>query len=185
MTQSSATSHLSNPLPDFSVIFGNKDEITNLVDTAWLFTYSTLWNNHEFSSLEKSEAKYYIKEWITGGKKPLKAFTNFCQRIILARQNIKSLNTDFLTLPSLWLDKENIEGYASTKELLERIKVIRHSLPNFQIEIKALAEAVLEFAEEPTKENFIYWRSYFIEKDEPVLLNIYSVFAANKTFNIQ
>lgn len=175
----------TNPLPDFSVIFGSKDEITQLVDTAWLFAYSTLWNNHEFSTIEKSEAKYYIKEWITGTKKPLKAFTNFCQRIILARQNIKSLNTDFLTLPSLWLDKENPEGYASTKDLLDEIKALRHSLPGFQIEIKALAEAVLEFAEEPTNENFTYWRNYFNEKDEPVLLNIYTVFAANKTFNIQ
>jgi hypothetical protein len=175
----------SNPLPDFSVIIGNQNEISKLVDTAWLFAYSTLWNNHEFSSLEKSEAKYYIKEWITGTKKPLKAFTNFCQRIILARQNIKSLNTDFLTLPSLWLDKENPDGYACTKDLLDEIKVLRHSLPSFQIEIKALAEAVLEFSEDPTKENFVYWRNYFIEKDEPVLLNIYTVFTANKTFNIQ
>ena len=156
-----------------------------LVDTAWQFAYATLWNNQQFSTLEKKEAKYYIKEWISGPKKHLKAFINFCQRIILARQNINSLNTDFLTLPSLWLDKENPEGYASTKDLLDEIKVLRHSLPNFQIEIKALAEAVLEFAEAPTQENFIYWRNYFIEKDEPVLLNIYTVFATNKTFNVQ
>lgn len=185
MKQTVAANPFSNPLPDFSVIFGGKDEVTGLVDTAWLFAYSTLWNNHEFSTLEKSEAKYYIKEWITGTKKPVKAFANFCQRIILARQNIKNMNADFLTLPSIWLDKENPEGYACTKDLLDQIKVVRHSLPSFQVEIKALAEAILEFAEQPTKENYLYWRNYFIEKDEAVLLNMYSVFCANKMFNIQ
>ena len=185
MKQSAATNPFSNPLPDFSVFFGGKNEITVLVDTAWLFAYSTLWNNYEFSTIEKSEAKYYIKEWITGSKKPVKAFTNFCQRIILARQNIKSLSTDFLTLPSLWLDKENPEGYACTKDYLDEVKILRRSLPGFQIQIKALAEAALEFSETPTTENFVYWRNYFTEKNEPVLLNIFTVFCANKKFNIQ
>jgi len=175
----------SNPLPDFSVVFGSKDETQQLVDTAWDFAYSVLWNNHIFSGIEKNEAKYYIKEWITGTKKPLKAFTNFCQRIILARQNITSINTDLLSLPSLWLDKENPEGYAQTKELLDQVKIMRHSLPNFQVEIKALAEAVLEFSEEPTESNFKYWRNYFIEHDEPVLLNMFTVYCTNRKFNIQ
>jgi hypothetical protein len=174
-----------NPLPDFSVILGGKEQTKDLIDTAWLLAYSALWNNHEFSTLEKSEAKFYIREWIIGTKKPVKSFTNFCQRIILARKNIQSLNPDFLSLPTLWLDKENPEGYASTKEMLDEVKLLRRSLPCFQIEIKALAEAVLEFSEEPTKDNFQYWRNYFIEKDEPVLLNIYTVFCANKQFNIQ
>lgn len=175
----------ANPLPELSVVFGGKNKQKELVDAAWLFAYSTLWNNQVFSTLEKSEAKFYIREWIEGTKKPLKAFSNFCQRIILARQNIQCLNVDFLSLPSLWLDKENPEGYAATKDLLDEVKMMRHSLPNFQIGVKALAEAVLEFSEEPTAENFQYWRNYFIERDEPVLLNFYCVYCANQIFNIQ
>jgi hypothetical protein len=183
-----AAKKFSDPSPIFNVIkgllFDEKESSDNLVDIAWQFAYSTLWNNHVFSSIEKNEAKVYIKEWLAKSKKPDKAFINFCQRIILARQNIHALNTDYLSLPSLWFDLDNGDGFAITKEWLYELKAIRHSLPQFKIEVKALAEAVLEFSEEPTSENFQYWRNYFIDRQEPILLNIYTVFCANQQFNI-
>lgn len=161
---------------------GTADE--NLVNTAWLFAYTMLWNHQTFSGNEIREAKYYIKELLLKARNPRKAFLAFCQRVILARQNIGALNTDLLALPSLWLDGENVEGYAATKEWLQAIKTIRYSLPNYQIEIKAFAEAVLEFSEEPTAKNFNYWRSYFIEHEKPILLHLFGVYCSNHQFNI-
>jgi hypothetical protein len=156
----------------------------DLVQTAWIFAYSVFWNNQVYSTKEINEAKQYISQWLTG-RNSRKAFTNFCQQVILGRLNIKALNSVFLSLPSLWFDPENPEGYSIIKEWLDEIRSIRQSLPNFKVEIKALAEAVQEFSEEPTPENFQYWRNYFIEKDEPVLLNLFSVFCSNHTFLIQ
>ena len=161
-----------------------KEKQNNLANAAWLFAYSALWNNVAFSKTEIADSKNFIKEWLKA-RNPEKAFINFCQRIILARLNVESLNSDFLALPSLWFDPENPEGYAVIKEWLDEIRIIRRSLPGFKIAIKALAEAVLELSEEPTEENFKYWRSYFIEKQEPVLLNLFTVFASNQEFNIQ
>ena len=133
---------------------------------------------------EIREAKYYIKDLLLTAKNPRKSFLNFCQRVILARQNAQSLNTDFLALPSLWLDAENVEGFAMTKEWLQAIKSIRYSLPHYRVEIKALAEAVLEFSEEPTPKNFNYWRAYFIEHEKPILLHLFGVYCSNQQFNI-
>ena len=171
-------------LPAFAFIKTGNDNLKTLIDTAWLFAHTVLWNNQVFSRIEISEAKAYIYDWLNTGKKSTKAFVNFCQRIVLARQNVQALDTDFLSLPSLWLDKDNPGGYSVTKEWLDEIKIIRHSLPNYQVELKALSEAVLEFSEEPTKENFMYWRNYFIEKQQPVLLNLFTVFCANHQFSI-
>ncbi len=182
MKQATASKTFAKSLPTLSFIKGGKDNLKSLINSAWLFAHTVLWNNQVFSGIEISEAKAYIYDWLHSGKKSAKAFVNFCQRIILARQNIHALNTDFLALPSLWLDKDNPDGYVVTKEWLDEVKLIRHSLPNYQIEIKALAEAILEFSEEPTKENFNYWRNYFIEREQPVLLNLFTVFCANQQF---
>lgn len=160
-----------------------KNELS-LTDTAWTFAYSVLWNNMIFSRTEIAFSKQYIKEWLKG-KNPEKSFLNFCQRIILARLNIKSLNSDFLALPSLWFDPENPEGYAIIKEWLNEIRSIRQSVPGFKLELRALAEAVLEFSESPTRKNLAYWRHFFIERQEPVLLNLFTVFVANHTYHIQ
>lgn len=156
-----------------------------LVHTAWLFAYTMLWNHQTFSGNEIREAKFFIKELILTAKNPRKAFLNFCQRIILARQNVAALNTDYLALPSLWFDAENVEGFAATKEWLQAVKSIRYSLPTYQIELRALAEAVLEFSEEPIAKNFNYWRSYFIEHEKPILLHLFGVYCSNQQFNIQ
>jgi hypothetical protein len=173
--------------PVFEVVPGTKHIFSedHLIDTAWLFAYSILWNHQAFSHTEKQEAKFYISQYILPAKNPRKAFLNFCQRVVLARQHIELLNTDFLSLPSLWLDSENEEGYAITREWLEGIKTLRFSLPSYQIGLRAIAEAVLEFSEEPTSKNFKYWRSYFIEHGEPVLLHLFGVYASNQQFNIR
>ncbi|SRR5258706_11542702 len=130
MKQTNTLKSFTETLPALTFIKGGKDNLKSLINTAWLFAHTVLWNNQVFSGIEISEAKAYIYDWLISGKKNTKAFVNFCQRIILARQNVHALNTDFLSLPSLWLDKDNPDGYTVTKEWLDEIKTIRHSLPN-------------------------------------------------------
>jgi len=159
--------------------------LQHLINTAWLFAYSLLWNNQVFSVSEKEEAKRCIRDLILTGKDTYTAFLIFCQRVILARQRIDELPADSLALPSVWFDGNNAEGFEVTKEWFHDLKLIRSSLPNHKKELKALAEAVMEFSEEATQKNFHYWRDYFIDRNEPVLLNVFSVFCANHKLNIQ
>lgn len=181
----SALTNMQHPFFNlYAIAGGQADSSTTPTDTAWLFAYSSLWNNLSFSETEKSQTKSLIAGWLKG-KNPRKAFVHFCQQIILARLHIQSLQHQYLALPSIWFDPETTEGYATIKDWLDEIRAIRSSVPDFKIEIKALAEAVLELSEEPTTENFLYWRQYFIEKEEPVLLNLFTVFAANLIYKIQ
>jgi len=169
-----------------SVVEGGlkNDSLHQSINTAWQFSYSTLWNNCVFSESEKQNAKIFIKEWLRG-KDHKRTLIAFCQRIILARMNLEMLNTDFLALPSLWLDPTNAEGFSVTKEWLQEISIVRSSMPGFQKTIKLLAEGVLLFSQNPSKETFNKYRDYLQEKQEPVLLNLYTVYCCNVQFNIQ
>ncbi|MBL0267165.1 MAG: hypothetical protein IPP99_00365 [Chitinophagaceae bacterium] len=46
-----------------------------------------------------------------------------------------------------------------------------------------MAKAVLEFSQEPTIQNYQYWRKYFIEKETPGLLNLFQVVAIQQLCN--
>lgn len=116
-------------------------------------------------------------------KNPERAFLVFCQRVLLARQYVNKSPDRFVPLPSLWLDRNYEHGFAGTKNWYAEIKAIRDSLPSFKAELKALAEAALEFSEEPSTKNYQYWRQYFIEKQAPGLLNLFQVIAVQQIGN--
>lgn len=154
--------------------------INHLVNTAWNFAYSALWNCTQFSTKEIEAAKEKIAEYLHLFKNPQKAFLIFCQRVVLARYYISKNAGYSIPLPSVWLDRNNEHGFADTKLWYDEIKTLREAMPGYKAEIKALAEAVLEFSEEPTTQNYQYWRQYFIDRQTPGLLNLFQVIAAQQ-----
>ena len=170
---------------NFRVIKGGKEalpETAQLVDTAWNFAYTALWNNIVLSRAEKEAAKNCIKEFITGSKNQLHAYKAFCQRVLVTRQYINSQQGRYVPIPSIWLDKENEHGFVGTKEWYKNIIAVRASLPNYKTELRAFAEAVLEMNTEPTTKNFQYWRNYFIDRKAPGLLTLFLATVANQQF---
>jgi len=165
----------------FKLALDNEQSLTSI---AWQFAYSVLWNNQLFSECEKDEARAHIREFLAASRNPTRMFLQFCQRMIVARQHVHELDSS-VCLPSLFLNKENTEGFAKTRVWFDPIKELRRSLPNYKIEVKALAEAILEFSEEPTQRNFKYWRNYFMDRQEAILLELFTVFCCNQVFNIQ
>jgi hypothetical protein len=147
-----------------------KTNVTPLVDAAWDFSCSVLWKTAIFSHRERAEAKAHIRSFLLKGNHPAKAFVTFCQRILIARQLSPGC---VIALPSIWLSKVNPSGFSSTKEGFEKIKVMRQSLPAFQINIKALAEAILEYVAEPTTKCFHHWMRYFKEQGEAELMSLF------------
>ena len=117
-------------------------------------------------------------------KTPNKAYKSFCQRVLLARQYVNSSPNRYIPLPTIWLDKENATGFAGTKQWLNDILAVRSSLPNYKTELKAFAEAILEMKEEPTAENFHYWRNYFIDNKTSGLLTLFLTTIANQQFGL-
>lgn len=160
-----------------------KPELTPLITAAWNFAYSSLWNSTQFSQKEIDTAKEKIAEYLRLAEHPAKAFSIFCQRVLLARYYVSKNASRYIPLPSVWLDRNNATGFAGTKAWYDEMKAVRESLPNYKNELKAMAEAVLEFSEEPTIQNYQYWRKYFIEKETPGLLSLFQVVAIQQLCN--
>jgi hypothetical protein len=176
-----------NYQPTLRVIKGHKQQQTDLaelVNTAWTFAYSSLWNCSLFSTKEIDAAKENIAVYLKLSNTPRTALLSFCQRVLLARYYLNNGTSRYIPLPSVWLDRSNEKGFAGTRQWYNEIKAVRESLPHYKAEIKALAEAVLEFSEEPTRQNFYYWKNYFIEKQTPGLLTLLQVYASNHLFTI-
>ena len=172
--------------PNLRVVKGLKEtqaELAPLVNTAWNFAYSSLWNCTKFSQKEIDAAKEKITEYLRLSRDPQKAFSIFCQRVLLARYYVAKEPGRYIPLPSVWLARSNSTGFAGTKAWYAEIKSIRESLPNYKSELKAMAEAVLEFSQEPTVQNYQYWRNYFIEKNTPGLLTLFQVAAIQHLCN--
>ena len=159
-------------------------EVTVLSHTAWLFASSILWNSTAFSTSEIEAGTGKIKEFLQLSREPRKAFLVFCQRIALAPILIGDVSEQSLELPSIWLDRRNKAGFAATKSEYDRIRKVRASLPHYCRDLKALAEAVLEFSEEPTGKNYRYWKSYFADRQARGILEFFQIFSANYLFTL-
>jgi len=157
-----------------------KSRLCQLATIGWNFAYSALWNCNQFSTKEIEASKEKIKEYLRKAITPEKGFRAFCERILLARFALLKKAEGHLPLPSAWLDKSNTDGYCSTRIPYRHIRSMRASLPAYQAELRALAEAALEFGEEPTTRNYHYWRQYFIDRDAPGLLSLFQMMAAQQ-----
>ncbi len=157
--------------------------LEKLALSAWIFAHTTLWNCTKFSTKEQVAAQDKIKEFLRREKQPRQAFLAFCERVLLAKLSVVK-GSDGLSLPSAWLDRGNAKGLAATRIAHQKVKTLRESLPLYKYEWKALAEAVLEFSEEPTASNFRYWADYFTEKQASGLLQLFQVYVANCHFTI-
>jgi hypothetical protein len=156
-----------------TAIGANGPELAALTETAWHTAYTALWNCTQFSTAETDTAKKAIGAFIQLHRTPEKGFVVFCQRVAIAKfENglgfpVKSW------LPSDWFDWRNDEGFIATKQRFDTIERTRASLPLYKQGLKAFAEAVLEFSQEPTVRNYKFWRQYFIDREKPQLLELF------------
>lgn len=159
-------------------------ESEHFVGIAWNFAHTALWNDFAFSNKEIENAKEQIRLFFELCTDLKKAYTVFCQRVLLARQYLSNASNRFMPLPSIWFNAQNEKGFAGTKQWYQKLYDARQSLPNFKIELKALAEAIYEVSMEPTQNNFHYWKNYFIERKTPGLLSLFLNTVANQQFQI-
>jgi hypothetical protein len=153
-----------------------------LINSAWNFVYTALWNDTQFSEKEIARAKELITEYLKSDNIE-KAFSSFCQRVLLARHYVTKSPSRYIPLPSVWLDKDNKLGFSGTESWLERVTEVRDSVPGYKTGIKALADAVLEFSKEPTISKYQQWRNYFIDHQSPGLLTLFQATACQQVYN--
>lgn len=169
--------------------FGSLSEhhqyIQHLTDAAWMLACTALWNTALFSATETEKARTLIKELFIKAEDPYKAYLAFGERVLLARHYLSGSRSRYIPLPTVWLDPLNEKGYRGTALWHQHILETRAALPVYKIELRALAEGVLEMTEEPTVQNFLYWKNYFIEKRAPGLLRLFLSVLANHFYSPQ
>ena len=146
---------------------------------AFHIAYTALWNTTDFSTTEIEQAKKLINQILEQDQNPTKAFNNFVQRVLLARQHINTHPGTYAPIPTTWLCPNNKNGFAGTQKWLDAVENLRSSIPSYKQSLKAFAEAVHETANSKSPADFHYWRSYFVQQNAQGLLNLFLSTIAN------
>jgi hypothetical protein len=163
---------------DSSSIFSSTKG-TTLALLAWQIAYTALWNTEEFSTTEKEHAVKSITTIIEAETNVLKSYSNFVQRVLLARQYINTHPGTYAPIPTKWFCASNKNGFAGTQRWLAEIENTRAALPKYKQSLKAFAEAIQETITSKSASDFHYWRSYFAEQNAQGLLNLFLSTIAN------
>lgn len=147
-------------------------QVILLTNIAWQISYCALWNGKEFSAAEIAAAKAFIQSFIRQGN-PLKTYSEYVQRVMLARQYIITHEGAYAPWPTRWLSSENKMGFAGTGRWFRTVEEARAKEPAFKQYIKALPEAVLETLQSNKAADFHYWRSWFAERNAQSTLNLF------------
>ena len=167
------------PTKTFRHLAERDQYMQHLVAAAWVLAHTALWDTAIFSVTETEGARAFIRDELTKAPDAYKAYLAFGERVLLARYYVAARRGRYVPLPTVWLHPDNPKGYRGTVAWHQKILDTRASLPVYKIELRALAEGVLEMTEEPTVQNFLYWKHYFIEKRAPGLLQLFLSVLAN------
>ena len=154
-------------------------EIEQLANTAWYIVYTALWNTEQLSFKEKQIATNAIRGFLQTGKNHRKAFNEFVQRVLMARQYINCHPGTYAPIPSRWFDTSNNKGFAGTAKWFRSLEDMRESILNFKEPLKVFSEAVLQTIHACSAKEFHAWRSYFIARRSQGLLNLHLSILAN------
>jgi hypothetical protein len=155
------------------------EEIKQLANTAWYIVYTALWNTEQLSAREKEIAVNAISEFLQQSNNHRKAFNEFVQRVLMARQYINCHPGTYAPIPSRWFDAANAKGFAGTAKWFHSLEEMRGSIVDFKEPLKVFSEAVLQTMCSNSPKCFHEWRGYFIAKRSQGLLNLYLSIIAN------
>ena len=150
--------------PTMRVVKGwrTQNRISPLVNTAWNFAYSSLWNCTQFPKRNWYRQRKKLKN-TCGWQNTLKKHFPFSAKGIaypvLYQQNSSPLCTR--------CHPYGLTGQTKMVLPVQRPgiwwnQIRKRIVAQLQNELKAMAEVVLEFSEEPTIQNYQYWRNILL-----------------------
>lgn len=153
----------------------NQADVDQLTELSWQLLSTMLYFSFLFSQHEIMKTKILIKRFLLCADDTYQGYVEFSQRIMLAREKMmKSKKPVLCSIPSIWMHPAFPDGFEATGRVYESLMSIRRSFPLCRIELRAVAEALLELSECPTHDNFRYWQRWFQERgmvQEMYLLN--------------
>ncbi len=160
----------------------NDEKIRELTKTAWNFAYAVQWSGEVFSQKEITAAKEAITAFLKLHISPELGYAVFIQRMAIAQSSLSKIPFTTALLPSHWFDWRNDDGFISTKAEYDRIENTRGSMPLYKQELGQLPYAVKQFCEDPTKETFQQWKTYFAARKANALFQFFQAAAINQLY---
>ena len=143
-------------------VYPIKENITIMVNTAWLLAITCLWPCSVFTAKEQRDTKKYIRRFINNVANSYLAYQELCQRILFAHQiSMHSGQYSVSEFPTHWFKSSNKNGFAATSAWFQQLQQKRKKHPLLLHTITAFCEAILDMAEEPGSTNFNYWMLWF------------------------
>ena len=105
-------------------------ETIRLNNGAWSITYTALWPGQQLDSKELQTAWTFIYAYFDNADDRSKAFIDFCQRILLMRNYLKSKNIA-IPQPSDWFDPEYTHGFYASGKILSGVNNRRRQAPKY------------------------------------------------------
>lgn len=152
--------------------------ISRLTTTAWKIAYTALWNGTDFSRTEIQKAKIAIRQFLLETGSIEKNYEEFVQRVLLARQYINSNPGKYVPVPSEWLNENNKLGFHGTQKWFQKMQQKREAIPGYRSGWRDFGWAIWQVNGKGADRNFHQWRSYYAEKNQP-MLNLYLATVAN------
>jgi nitrogenase molybdenum-iron protein alpha/beta subunit len=152
--------------------------ITRITNTAWKIAYTALWNGEDFSRTEITKAKTAIRNFVLENNNTEKAFEEFTQRVLLARNYLISNPGKYAPIPSEWLNKENKNGFTGTERWFKKLQEKREAIPSYKAEWRDFCWSLFQLYGKKATPKFHEFRSYYAEKNQ-AMLNLYLATVAN------
>jgi hypothetical protein len=135
-----------------AAILVHGSSIEKYVNATWNFAKSVLWSDQNFTSAEVNLCKDHIKEYYQlipaeqFTERVNEIFTQFLERILLAKQYVDCFSHRYILHPCIWLDKGFAKGFTGTKDWYLKIRERRKINKSYAIEVKRTAELYAKYA---------------------------------------
>lgn len=102
---------------------------------------------------------------------------------MLSRQAMRRQGQDHIPVrPGRWLNATNAAGYEASLPAFLFLQESRKRVPLYRAELKALAQAILEMAEEPSAPLFREWVQWFGQRRAVGELFLFTMCAAMQAY---
>ncbi len=167
---------------------GHKRQVTTidkLSNAAWCFAHAILWPQQTFSKEDINRTLESIQSYFELAKDKKKAFTSFCERIILTDRYVSARPERYVPTPSVWFNRNYEFGFAGTKSWYHRLQIQREEIPGYLQQISVIASSYHDYSLKPSAKVFTRCRKKLLELKAYKLLQYFYNSIIHLNYSIQ
>jgi hypothetical protein len=165
----------SQQAPPLKVIKGdlfNTIKRVRRTEHFWIFCHSLLWGARNFTQEQQHEYKVLIAEHFRNTEDIDATFKMLIESAVVAKRLFIFKHRE-VQAPQLWLNANYFYGLIEAIKQYDRIEIQRKSLPNYEMGLTILSEAVADYFDKRNMLDIYGYREQFIKLGQADLLQFY------------